>query len=100
MGIFSNILDSIISPSEEIRKLERQQKELDKHYNELQRTKYKTAGRRMQEAFILIIVLGLIFIGFPWMANNLTFNQQMAVCGILIIASLALPLIHDIMTNR
>jgi hypothetical protein len=53
----------------------------------------------MQEAIILIIVLLLIFVGFPWMMINLTFNEQMAVCGVLIIGSLVLPLIHDMMSE-
>lgn len=49
----------------------------------------------MQEALLTIVVLGLLFVGFPWMATHLTFGQQMGVCGVLILGSLLLPLLHD-----
>lgn len=49
----------------------------------------------MQEALLTIVVVGLICVGFPWMAAHLTFGQQMAVCGCLIVVSLALPILHD-----
>jgi hypothetical protein len=54
----------------------------------------------MQEALIVILVCLLIFVGFPWMAANWTFGEQIAACGVLIAGGLLLPLIHDIMTDE
>lgn len=49
----------------------------------------------MSEAAIFIIALLLIFVGFPWMSWHLTPGHQIAVCGALIFSGLALPILHD-----